>query len=200
MSTTPSSTLDLSPDPSGSRLSTSLSQPNSKPSMAKTKRTKSPTSSHDQEVDQEEENVERGREEIVRKVIGKSSININSKASNSKRMRTIERPSQAAKKPKAVLASRTTARCARNGTSKASVSKIVKTHKVTYLIPNTQLTTRPPLETGWPNAAAVLLQQITEGSGRDLAMLGHHLLQNHPTLPQKSRKSPFKTNNQQNRK
>jgi hypothetical protein len=47
---------------------------------------------------------------------------------------------------------------------------------------------------------AALPQQITEGSGWDLAMLGHHLLQNHPTLPQKSRKFPFKTNNQQNRK
>jgi hypothetical protein len=144
--------------------------------------------------------MEREREEIVRKAIGKSSISINSKASSSKKMKTIERPSQAAKKPRLVLASRTIARCARNGTSKASVSKIVKTHKVTYLIPNTRLTTRPPLGTGWPNAAAVLPQQITEGSGRDLAMLGHHLLQNHPTLPSKSRKSPFKTNNQQNRK
>jgi hypothetical protein len=119
--------------------------------------------SHDQEVDPEGESVEREREEIVRKVIGKSSISINSKASNSKRMKTIERLSQAARKPRVALVSKTIARCAQNGISRAFASKIVKTHKVTYLNPNTQLTTRPPLETGWPNAAAVLPQQITEG-------------------------------------
>jgi hypothetical protein len=64
------------------------------------------------------------------------------------------------------------------------ISPIARTRTAMYLIPNTPMNRRLPLEIGWQFAIKLHPRPLaTEGSGRGLAMPGHPLLQSLQILP-----------------